>query len=119
MMGNGGGMSSASARPPFDAFTVNGKAYSSAAPLAVSQGERVRLRLINANATDTQVFALAGHRLAVTHSDGNPLPKPSTSMRCRLASASGLTLNSLQITPVDGSWRRSCPACRTRARWST
>ncbi len=76
MMGNGGGMSSASARPLFDTFTVNGKAYPSAAPLVVSQGERVRLRLINASATDTQVFALAGHRLTVTHSDGNPLAKP-------------------------------------------
>src|SRR5712692_9007688 len=76
MMGNGGGMSSASARPPFDTFTVNGKAYPSAAPLVVSQGERVRLRLINANATDTQVFALAGHRLTVTHSDGNRLANP-------------------------------------------
>src|SRR6266852_4084714 len=54
MMGNGGGMSSASARPLFDTFTVNGKAYPSAAPLVVSQGERVRLRLINASATDTR-----------------------------------------------------------------
>src|SRR6266851_4397083 len=76
MMGNGGGMSSASARPLFDTFTVNGKAYPSAAPLVVSQGERVRLRLINGSATDTQVFVLAGHRLTVTHSDGNPLAKP-------------------------------------------
>jgi len=42
----------------------------------VRQGERVRLRLINASATDTQVFALAGHRLTVTHSDGNPLANP-------------------------------------------
>src|SRR5216683_5996044 len=76
MMGNGGGMGSASARPPFDTFTLNGKAYPSAAPLVVRQGERVRLRLINASATDTQVFALAGHRLTVTHSDGNPLVTP-------------------------------------------
>ncbi len=76
MRGNSGAISSASARPPFDTFTVNGKAYPSAAPLVVSQGERVRLRLINASATDTQVFALAGHRLTVTHSDGNPLANP-------------------------------------------
>jgi multicopper oxidase len=78
--GMGGGMmgagSSAMARPPFDTFTVNGKAYPSAAPLMVRQGERVRVRLINGSATDTQVFALAGHRLTVTHSDGNPLAVP-------------------------------------------
>ena len=78
MMGNGGTTSSTPARPPFDTFAVNGKAYPSAAPLSVRQAERVRLRLINASATDTQVFALAGHRLTVTHSDGNPLTSPVT-----------------------------------------
>ncbi len=57
MMGNGGTMSSMPARPAFDTFTVNGKAYASAAPLVVQQGERVRLRLINANATDTDLRA--------------------------------------------------------------
>src|SRR5712692_1960920 len=76
MMGNTGAMTSASTRPPFDMFTVNGKSYQAAAPLVVRQGERIRLRLINASATDTQVFALAGHRLTVTHSDGNPLATP-------------------------------------------
>jgi multicopper oxidase len=73
-LGNDSGMSTT--RPPFDTFTVNGKAYPSAALLVVNQGERVRLRLINASATDTQVFALAGHRLTMTHSDGNPLASP-------------------------------------------
>lgn len=76
MMGNGGSTTSAMSRPLFDTFTVNGKAYPSAAPLVVRQGERVRLRLINASATDTQIFALAGHRLTVTHSDGNPFASP-------------------------------------------
>ena len=59
-----------------DRFTVNGKAYPHAAPLIVRQGERVRLRLINAGTTATQVFALAGHPLIVTHTDGNPLSVP-------------------------------------------
>jgi FtsP/CotA-like multicopper oxidase with cupredoxin domain len=59
-----------------DGFTVNGKAYPSGAPLVVRQGERVRLRLINAGTTATQVFALAGHGLVLTHTDGNPLSLP-------------------------------------------
>ena len=59
-----------------DRFTVNGKAYPNAAPLVVRQGERVRLRLINAGTSATQVFALAGHQLVVTHTDGNPLAVP-------------------------------------------
>ncbi|MEW6474791.1 MAG: multicopper oxidase family protein [Actinomycetota bacterium] len=59
-----------------DGFTINGKAYPSGAPLVVRQGERVRLRLINAGTTATQVFALAGHGLVLTHTDGNPLGLP-------------------------------------------
>ena len=59
-----------------DGFSVNGKAYPNAAPLVVRQGERVRLRLINAGISATQVFTLAGHQLFVTHTDGNPLRLP-------------------------------------------
>src|SRR5207244_2640999 len=55
---------------------VNGKSYPNAAPVVVKQGERVKLRLINAGATQTQILALAGHKLTLTHSDGNPLAKP-------------------------------------------
>ena len=59
-----------------DHFSINGKAYPNATPLVVRQGERVRLRLINAGTTATQVFALAGHQLVVTHTDGNALSVP-------------------------------------------
>jgi FtsP/CotA-like multicopper oxidase with cupredoxin domain len=62
--------------PLFDTFLVNGKSYPGGAPLVVREGERVRLRLINAGATETQRFALAGHHLTITHSDGNPLADP-------------------------------------------
>jgi multicopper oxidase len=74
--GAGGTTSAGMGRPAFDTFTTNGKAYAAAAPLLVRQGEHVRLRLINAGATDTQIFALAGHRLMLTHTDGNPLQQP-------------------------------------------
>ncbi len=70
MMGSGRG------QPLFDTFLVNGKAYPHAAPLAVREGERVRLRLVNAGATATQAWALAGHRLTITHADGNLLARP-------------------------------------------
>ena len=35
------------------------------------------LRLINAGAIDTLVFGLAGHKLTVTNTDGNPLLTPA------------------------------------------
>ena len=76
MMGQGGMMESGAGQPHFDTFTVNGRAYPHTPPLLVRQGEHVRLRLINASATQTQVLGLAGHILTITHTDGNPLAKP-------------------------------------------
>jgi FtsP/CotA-like multicopper oxidase with cupredoxin domain len=61
------------AGPVYDTFTINGKAFPATAPLIVRQGERVRLRLINASNMQTFVLRLAGHRFQVTHTDGNPL----------------------------------------------
>jgi FtsP/CotA-like multicopper oxidase with cupredoxin domain len=62
--------------PAYDTMTINGKAYPATEPLRVRKGERVRLRLINASADHTHVIRLGGHRLKVTHTDGNPLMQP-------------------------------------------
>ncbi len=75
MMGGGGGQPDAHA-PQYDVMTINGKAYPATRPLRVRAGERVRVRLINASADHTHVLRLAGHRLQVTHTDGNPLAQP-------------------------------------------
>jgi FtsP/CotA-like multicopper oxidase with cupredoxin domain len=75
MMGRGGmgGMMGDGEQPAYDIMTINGKAYPATQPLKVRKGERVRLRLINASADHTHVIRLAGHRLNVAHTDGNPL----------------------------------------------
>ncbi len=62
--------------PAYDTFTINGKAFPATEPLKVNPGERIRLRLINASNEQTFVIRLAGHRLQVTHTDGNPLQSP-------------------------------------------
>jgi multicopper oxidase len=68
-----GGMMRGAEEHPYDVMTINGKAYPAVTPLHLKKGERVRLRIINASAEHTHVVRLAGHKLAVTHSDGNPL----------------------------------------------
>ena len=74
MMGRGmGGMMGGGQHPAYDVMTINGKAFPAAQPLRVRKGERVRLRLINASADHSHVIRLGGHRLRVTHTDGNPL----------------------------------------------
>ncbi len=60
----------------FVASCINGASYPNVAPLAVKVGQRVRLRILNANPTQTRYIRLAGHRLTVTHCDGNPMPRP-------------------------------------------
>ena len=55
---------------------INGRTYPHTKPLLVKVGDRVRLRVLNANPTQTRYVRLAGHRLRVTHSDGNPLLAP-------------------------------------------
>ena len=81
MMGGGmgrmmEGMMGGGHTPAYDTVTINGKAYPATQPLKVRRGERVRLRFINASADHTHVMRLAGHRLKVTHTDGNPLVQP-------------------------------------------
>ncbi len=78
MMGRGGmgGMMRNADEPAYDVMTINGKAYPATEPLRVKKGERVRLRIVNASAEHTHVLRLAGHRLRVTHTDGNPLQAP-------------------------------------------
>ena len=60
----------------YAAHCINGASYPKTKPLAVKVGDRVRLRVLNANFTQTRYLRLAGHRLRVTHADGNPLARP-------------------------------------------
>jgi len=76
MMGGGMMHGRAMHEPAYDTMTINGKAYPATEPLLLRKGERVRLRIVNASAEHTHVVRLAGHRLHVTHTDGNPLVAP-------------------------------------------
>lgn len=60
----------------YTAHCINGASYPNTKKLAVKIGDKVRLRVLNANPTQTRYVRLAGHRLTVTHGDGNRLPKP-------------------------------------------
>ncbi len=55
------------------AHCINGAVYPKTKSLRVKVGDRVRLRILNASATQTRYVRLAGHRLIVTHADGNRL----------------------------------------------
>lgn len=60
----------------YRAHCINGKSSPRGTALSVRVGERIRLRVLNANPTTTKYLRVAGHRLTVTHADGNPLERP-------------------------------------------
>jgi multicopper oxidase len=60
----------------YRAHLINGVTLQNAKPLKVKVGQRVRLRILNANQTQTRYVRLGGQRLHITHADGNPLAVP-------------------------------------------
>src|SRR5574341_718062 len=105
MMG-GGMMGMGGQTPAYDIMTINGKAYPATEPLRVRKGERVRLRLINASADHTHVIRLAGHRLKVTHTDGNPLVQPVEVDAVPIAPSERYDV--LFVAESPGSWFLYC-----------
>jgi FtsP/CotA-like multicopper oxidase with cupredoxin domain len=101
-----GGMMGGGQHPAYDVMTINGKAFPATDPLRVRKGERVRLRLINASADHTHVIRLAGHRLQVTHTDGNPLVEPVAVDAVPIAPSERYDVHFLADRP--GAWFLYC-----------
>lgn len=73
MEGMGGGGGEPARTPPdtiYPYYLINGRPPEDPEELEVEQGERVRLRMINASSATIYRVALAGHRLSATHTDG-------------------------------------------------
>jgi FtsP/CotA-like multicopper oxidase with cupredoxin domain len=115
MMGRGGmgSMMGGGQMPAYDTMTINGKASPATEPLRVRKGERVRLRLINASAEHTHVVRLAGHRLRVTHTDGNPLVQPVEVDAVPIAPSERYDV--LVVADRPGAWVFTCLAPGHRA----
>lgn len=75
--GMGAGMMRGSDGPAYGGYLASGALTAGATPLRVRRGERVRIRLINGASSTTFRVGLQGHRLVVTHADGQPI-QPTT-----------------------------------------
>ncbi len=73
MMGGMGGGANPSGDLPYPLYLVNGRAAEDPETLGVRRGQRVRMRLMNPSADTVFRVAVAGHRLTVTHADGQPV----------------------------------------------
>ncbi len=61
--------------PEYNTFTINGKAFPDTQPLPVTEGERIKLRLINVG-EEMHSMHIHGHKMLVTHRDGYEVPSP-------------------------------------------
>jgi FtsP/CotA-like multicopper oxidase with cupredoxin domain len=59
--------------PPYVKLLINGRPPEAPSVFAIKSGERVRLRLINLSGATIYRFAIGGHPLIVTHTDGRPV----------------------------------------------
>ena len=75
--GMGGGMNFAS-RPDYVGLLANGRLPSNPPEFTVEEGERLRVRFINASGATTFGVGVGGHPLRVTHADGRPVEPVTT-----------------------------------------
>jgi FtsP/CotA-like multicopper oxidase with cupredoxin domain/serine/threonine protein kinase len=74
MMGMGG-MGAAQVPPDilYPLYLINGRSSENPLELVMRQGQKSRMRFINASASTIYRVALQGHRMTVTHTDGQPV----------------------------------------------
>jgi FtsP/CotA-like multicopper oxidase with cupredoxin domain len=68
MMGMMGGLV-----PPYVGLLINGQPAQAPAVFATKRGDRVRLRILNPSGATTYRVAIAGHRMTVVSTDGQPV----------------------------------------------
>ena len=64
--------------PVYDGYAVNGKVNGAIESLMVRKGDRIKIRLINACSATIFFLRLAGHKMTITHADGNPIDPVQT-----------------------------------------
>lgn len=70
MMGGGMAGPASVTEPPYAGSLANGQLGTNAESVSVVRGESVRFRIVNGSAATTHRVGLLGHRLTVTHTDG-------------------------------------------------
>ncbi|AKH97559.1 multicopper oxidase type 3 [Halanaeroarchaeum sulfurireducens] len=60
-------------RPPYTGMIMNGRLASNAPFFDVTEGDRVRLRFVNASSATMFQVRTAGHQLDISHADGRPV----------------------------------------------
>ncbi len=89
----------------YNYFTINGKSYPATTPIAVRQGQLVRLRIVNPSQT-LHPMHLHGLDMAVVAKDGEALPQPQRLNT--LDVAPGDTYDVVILASAPGTWLFHC-----------
>ena len=84
-------------------FSANGKTGSAISPLMIKQGEKVRIRLINAGFLSHQLY-LQGHEYKIVSTDGQPINNPPLVSGRLLNIAPGERYDIEFVANNPGSW---------------
>ncbi|WP_068617695.1 multicopper oxidase family protein [Paenibacillus tuaregi] len=87
----------------YDIYTINGKSGNSIDPLLVKEGDKVRIRLINAGFITHQMH-LHGHDFKVIATDGQPVNDPAVIQNQLLSIAPGERYDIEFTADNPGSW---------------
>ncbi|SYX83653.1 Copper oxidase [Paenibacillus alvei] len=87
----------------YDLFTINGKSGDAIEPLMVKQGDKVRIRLINAGYLSHQMH-LQGHEFKVIAMDGQPVNSPAVIQDQVISIAPGERYDLEFVADNPGTW---------------
>ncbi|TVQ36341.1 MAG: hypothetical protein EA384_14605 [Spirochaetaceae bacterium] len=89
-------------------FPINGAVYPETEPIRVGEGDRVRVRMINAGSATFHPMHLHGHQFKVVAVDGNPVPEVAQLTRNTLPILPGETYDVEFIANNPGLWLFHC-----------
>lgn len=92
----------------YNLFTINGKSFPASEPIKVKEGDRVRLRLINAGTSTIHPMHLHGHQFKVVAVDGNPVPEIAQLLRNTVTVHPGETYDIEFMAKNPGIWLFHC-----------
>ncbi len=90
------------------AFPINGAIYPETEFIRVKEGDRVRVRMINAGSSTFHPMHLHGHQFRVVATDGNPVPEAAQLVRNTLPLLPGETYDVEFIADNPGVWLFHC-----------
>ena len=92
----------------FNIFTFNAKAFPGTAPLVAKLGERVRIRLANANAMSHHPIHLHGYQFKLTETDGGQIPESAQWPETSVLTPIGTTRTFDFVADAPGDWALHC-----------